>query len=307
MIESVAKELSHEQVREEIVAFLADYSIEITPHDADKLPSIAAALRPGTSVYVANLPGVPLSDIIALAGRVKELGFSPVPHIVARRVESRDQLARALAQLAELGVDQALVIGGDQAISDAPFDSSLEVLETGLFGDNGFKAVGVAGHPEGSKAIGEERVAKALKGKAAFAEKAGFEVRLVTQFGFEPAAFTRWEERTSAEGIRLPIHAGMPGPASLRQLVRFAMLCGIGTSAKMAMSRTGATANLLRTQAPDELITHLARYRAAHPSSRLKKAHFFCFGGVLKTANWANAVVSGEFELNADATGFDVP
>ncbi len=298
--------LSQDDLKSQIVSFLEGYSIEATPHDADKMPAIADALPPGTPLYVANLPGVPLDTVVKLAGQVQSLGFTAIPHIVARRVESRDQLERALAELAKLGVNEALVIGGDEALPNAPFDSSLEVLETGLFGQYGFKAVGVAGHPEGSKAIGEERVEKAIRGKAAFAEKVDYEIRLVTQFGFDPEAVTSWEASTTADGIRLPIHVGMPGPASLRQLVRFAMICGVGSSARMVMSRTGATANLLRTQAPDEFITALAKHKAENPASRLARAHFFCFGGVVKTANWVNAVVSGRFELNSKGTGFEV-
>jgi methylenetetrahydrofolate reductase (NADPH) len=104
----------------------------------------------------------------------------------------------------------------------------------------------------------------------------------------------------------MPIHVGMPGPASLRQLAKFAMLCGVGASARMLMTRTGAMANLLSTQAPDEMVTAIARHRAEHPSSRLKKIHFFAFGGVVKTARWANAVISGRFVLNNQATGFRV-
>jgi methylenetetrahydrofolate reductase (NADH) len=130
-------------------------------------------------------------------------------------------------------------------------------------------------------------------------------VRLVTQFGFDPKAVTDWEEATTRSGIDLPIHAGMAGPASLRQLARFAMMCGVGASARMLMTRTGATANLLRTQAPDELITHFARHRVAHPDSRIARAHFFAFGGIVKTARWVNTVLEGRFELNGQATGFD--
>jgi methylenetetrahydrofolate reductase (NADPH) len=230
----------------------------------------------------------------------------PVPHIIARKLESREQLDRALAQCQELGVNEALTIAGDISVPDNAFESSLEVLQTGLFGRYGFREVGVAGHPEGSSAIGEKRVAEALAGKVAFAKTAPFKVRLVTQFGFDPDAVTDWEKSTRAAGIELPIHVGMAGPASLKQLVKFAAMCGIGSSARMLATRTGAMANLLRTQAPDELITHLARHRAANPDSRVRRAHFFCFGGVLKTARWANAVLAGNFELNREATGFTV-
>ncbi len=66
-------------------------------------------------------------------------------------------------------------------------------------------------------------------------------------------------------------------------------------------------ANLLSTQAPDEMVTASRAYTGrAHPHSRFKKVHFFAFGGVVKTARWANAVISGRFVLNSQATGFRV-
>jgi methylenetetrahydrofolate reductase (NADPH) len=298
--------LSNDELHKEIVAFMRDYSIEATPHDADKLDAIREVLAPGTAVYVAHPPGVPIDDIVALAGRVQKLGLKAVPHIIARKLESKDQLEQALAGLQNLGVNHALAVAGDITAAKPAFDSSLEVLETGLFSKYGFREVGVAGHPEGSKAIGEARVEKALRGKAAFAAAADFKVYIATQFGFDPTAFIDWEAATTADGITMPIHVGMPGPASLRQLAKFAMLCGVGASARMLMSRTGAMANLLSTQAPDEMVTHIARHRASNPSSRLSKIHFFAFGGVIKTARWANAVVSGRFVLNSQATGFRV-
>ena len=303
---NAAVAMSRDAVQDAIVAFLRGYSIEATPHDVKQLGEFPAVLPPKISVYVAHPPGVSIDAVVEFAGQLKAQGFAPVPHIIARKLESREHLERALAALRDLGVDEALVIAGDIAVPNAAFDSSLEVLETGFFGRYGFREVGVAGHPEGSKAIGAPRVEQALAAKAAFAKNASFRIRIVTQFGFDPEAVTAWEQATQAAGIELPIHVGMAGPASLRQLAKFAMMCGIGSSARMLMMRTGTTANLLRTQAPDELITHFARHRATHPASRLVKAHFFAFGGVLKTARWVNAVLAGRFELNRQATGFDV-
>ena len=49
-----------------------------------------------------------------------------------------------------------------------------------------------------------------------------------------------------------------------------------------------------------------ARHKGANPQSRFKKVHFFAFGGVVKTARWANAVINGRFVLNNQATGFRV-
>jgi len=298
--------MAHDELKQHISAFLRDYSIEITPHDTGKLDAIRAELQPGTCVYVAHPPGVPIDDIVTLAGQVQKLGLTATPHVIARKLESRDQLERALARCQELGIHNALCVAGDITAEVPAYNSSLEVLQTGLFKKYGFREVGIAGHPEGSKAIGEERVEQALLGMTEFAKTAGFNVYFATQFGFEPEPFINWEAETNAKGIHLPIHVGMPGPASLRQLAKFAMLCGVGASMRMLTSRTSAMANLLSTQAPDEMVTALARYKGANPQSRFKKVHFFAFGGVVKTARWANAVISGRFVLNNQATGFRV-
>ena len=289
-----------------IAAFMGDYSIELTPHDADKFDEIAAELKAGASVYIAHPPNMGLDDVVDFAGVVQARGFEAVPHIIARKLESETQLDDGLARLAELGVHRALVVAGDIVVPDHAYDSSLEVLQTGLFAKHAFTHVGVSGHPEGSKAIGDERAWQALLDKAAFARDAGFKVYIATQFGFDPAAFTAWEARTSEAGVGLEIHVGMAGPASLRQLAKFAMLCGVGASARMLKNRTAATANLLKTQAPDEFVTHVARHRLENPGSRMVKPHFFAFGGVAKTARWANAVRAERFVLNRQATGFDV-
>lgn len=301
-----SSKLTSEDLKQAIVSYLETYSIEATPHDAPRLDEIAAELPPGTRVYVAHPPGTPIDDVVALAVELKRRGLTGVPHIIARKLSSRDQLARALETLSKAGIDEALCIAGDIAVEDNAFDSSLEVLQTGLFGEFGFSEVGVAGHPEGSAAIGETRVEQALAGKNEFAKTAPFRLRLVTQFGFDPDTFVEWEKSTAAAGIDLPIHFGMAGPASVKQLIKFAMMCGVGASARMLKTRTGAMANLLSAQAPDDQIVRFAAQKATDPGSRIVGAHFFAFGGVAKSARWVNAVRAGKFELNKKSTGFTV-
>jgi methylenetetrahydrofolate reductase (NADPH) len=255
---------------------------------------------------VAHPPGSPIEDIVSLSVRFKQAGMRPVPHIIARKLSSRDQLASSLEALRKAGIDEALCIAGDIVVDNHAYDSSIEVLRTGLFGEYEFSEVAVAGHPEGSKAIGEARVAQAFAEKIEFAKSAPFRMRFVTQFGFDPSVFTDWEDLTSAQGADLPIHVGMAGPASLRQLAKFAVMCGVGASGRMLLNRTGATANLLRTQGPDPMIVHIAKHRAANPASRLKTAHIFAFGGVAKSARWVNAARSGRIEFKDNGRGFDV-
>lgn len=286
--------------------FVSDYSIEATTHDEAKFDEIASELRAGARVYVAHVPGTSIDEVVSLALRFKDAGFTPVPHIIARKLSTPEQLEAALKRLSEGGVDQALCIAGDIAVENNAFDSSLEVLKTGLFGQYEFSEVGVAAHPEGSKDIGEVRVAEALAGKAEFAKTAPFRMRFVTQFGFDAQAFIDWEKETTAKGIDLPMHVGLSGPASIKQLIKFAAVCGVGASARMLKSRTAATANLLKSKAPDDLVIDFARHRAANPDCRIRSPHIFAFGGVAKSARWINAVREGRIRFNKNETGFEV-
>jgi methylenetetrahydrofolate reductase (NADPH) len=298
--------LTGDELLAQVQSFLANYSIEATTHDESKFDEISAELKPGTRVYVAHVPGTPIDDVVSLALRFKDAGFRPVPHIIARKLSSAEQLEGALKRLQAGGIDEALCIAGDIAVDDNAFDSSLEVLKTGLFGQYNFTEIGVAAHPEGSAAIGEKRVAEALAGKVEFANSAPFRMRFVTQFGFAAQAFIDWEVETTAKRIDLPIHVGLAGPASLKQLARFAVVCGVGASARMLKSRTAATANLLKSKAPDDMVVDFARHRAANPDSRILNPHIFAFGGVAKSARWANAVRDGRIRFNKKESGFEV-
>jgi hypothetical protein len=44
--------------------------------------------------------------------------------------------------------------------------------------------------------------------------------------------------------------------------------------------------------------------KQANRDSRIFAPHFFAFGGVLETARWLRAVISGSFELDAAEKGF---
>ena len=43
----------------------------------------------------------------------------------------------------------------------------------------------------------------------------------------------------------------------------------------------------------------LAAHKEQTPSSPLAGVHFFPFGGLKKTADWANKIVAGQFEVTS--------
>ena len=98
----------------------------------------------------------------------------------------------------------------------------------------------------------------------------------------------------------------MAGPVSLKKLLALSVRCGIGDSLKLLKKNASAVANLLTVSGPDAMITTVARHVALNPDCRYKSTHYFCFGGVEKTAKWLNAVIRGDFKLNDDLNGFSV-
>ena len=49
-----------------------------------------------------------------------------------------------------------------------------------------------------------------------------------------------------------------------------------------------------------EAVVALASHKERTPTSPLTGVHFFPFGGMKKTADWANKLAAGQFEVTAD-------
>ena len=131
-------------------------------------------------------------------------------------------------------------------------------------------------------------------------------MRLVTQFMFEAEPLFAWERMVRAQGNDLPIHIGVPGPATLKSLLSYARLCGVGNSMRVLTQQAGNLLKLASLSYPDALIAALARHRARDPHSRIERLHFYPFGGLARTARWLEAIRAGAFTLHDDGLGFTV-
>jgi methylenetetrahydrofolate reductase (NADPH) len=281
-----------------IVDFARNASTEVSTHDEDSMPVLAATLPAGTAVYVAHTPKAKLSEVVATAVKLQGLGFRASPHIVARRIESRQALETGLQRLAAAGVEQALLVAGDLEKPLGPYTSTLDIIDSGLLQNSSLKRLGVAGHPEGHKQVPDEVLLAALRHKQAFAARTGLELHITTQFTFDPEAVLAWDERLTREGITLPTHIGIAGPTPLPKLIKYAVACGVGASLNAVMKNMTALTKLARlATSPDEMLRGLVRGGAAQGSSRIVQPHFYAFGGVSATARWIRAVIDGNFEL----------
>lgn len=291
---------------DQIKTAAAGWSIEVTPNGAQKIDSFAACLAPGSTVNVTFLPGSDPMDTVAVAQRLYQDGMRPVPHIAARSIRDGDQLDGLLALMVrDAAVDEVLVIGGGVDRPVGTFDCSMQILESGLLQKYGIRRVGVAGHPEGSPDITDEDIAAALNAKNAIAQRDGLDMYIETQFCFEADLVLAWEKRIRAMGNRLPIHVGVPGPATIKTLFRFAQISGIGPSMRFISKQARNVTKLMTVQSPHLLLAGLARCMAADPNCLIAHFHFYPFGGFAKTAAYAYAVAHGQIRLLPKG-GFDV-
>jgi methylenetetrahydrofolate reductase (NADPH) len=99
-----------------IQRFVKDYSIETTVPQAERVQRFSDIVPPRTLLYIAHIPGTNFDDTVRLAGRLRKEGMEPVPHIVARRIESLSVADDFLARLSgEAGIVQVLIVAGDTA------------------------------------------------------------------------------------------------------------------------------------------------------------------------------------------------
>ncbi len=286
------KETAPVAISAPVESFLQGYSIEVMPRTAEKVADFKALLPAGTRVYIAHIEGTPIEDMVRTAARLHNDGFPVMPHFPARIIKSRAELADWIARYqGEADVKQALLLGGGVTTPAGEFDSSMQMIETGLFDKAGFTRLHVAGHPEGNRDIdmggGDAVLMDALRWKQAFSTRTAAKMAITTQFCFEAAPVIDWVNRLKANDIDLPIHIGIAGPAKLQTLIKFAVACGVGASMRVLQKRAMDVTKLLLPYEPTDVVTDLATHKAATSGFGIEQVHFFPLGGITANATWA--------------------
>ncbi len=274
---------------------LTGYSLEMTGKDVPGLMEAKDSIPAGTKINVTFLGNEDLEMRVSAAKAVRELGFVPVPHISARRLSSRAQLEEFLSRLQDVGAtDSVFVVGGDPTTPEGPYEDSYDVIRTGLLLDYGVKEVSIAGYPEGHPDISDEVLWRALDEKSLSLAQQGLQATILTQFAFDTDPVLAWVDQVRARGIDSTIRIGTPGPAGIKRLLGFARRFGIGANAMIVKKYGFSLTNLMGTAGPDKFVTDLSAMLAdktAEPSAGTTsgpvKLHFYTFGGLLATADWA--------------------
>jgi methylenetetrahydrofolate reductase (NADPH) len=296
--------LATDDLKSRIMSFMRGASTEITPAEEGRLAELKLLLPAGSDLYVAHTPNASFAHVVHTALAVRRAGFAATPHIAVRRVPDARVLRAALSQLRAGGIEQILLIAGDAPQPLGEFSSTLDVLDAGILEEAGLARIGIAGHPEGHGTVTKEMLWKALEAKQAFADRAGQNLHIVTQFGLDGGAFAAWQEELARRRILLPVRIGIAGPAPIAKLLHFATQCGIGASMRTAMRNLGTA-----LRAPDLAVTpdqHLLGLLRKEVSAQIVAPHFFAFGGAPETARWMRRVAAGAFELDMKGARFRI-
>ena len=271
--------------------FLSGYSIEVTPRSASKIECFADVLPENTRVYIAQINIDDIPEMIVTAKRLKDEGFEVMPHFPARMIKNNTVLNDLISMYQnEAGVDEALLLAGGLPSPAGDYNSSIQLIESGLFDKAGFKRLHVAGHPEGNKDIdpdgSNKNVSEALSWKQEFSNRTDASMAITTQFCFDANVVKKWADTIKDSGIDLPIHIGIAGPAKLQTLLKFSIECGVGASMKVLTKRARDITKLLLPYKPTQILSDLANYRAQDSSFNIEQVHFFPLGGVKRAAEF---------------------
>jgi methylenetetrahydrofolate reductase (NADPH) len=282
--------MSLNQKQINIKNLLNNFSIETTPNVYDKYGNFSEFVPLKNSIYVTFLPDEKSQRVIETSKKLKNEGYDVIPHLPARTIKNTTDLEKYIGDLSEkAGCNKILVIGGG-GNQKGNISSSMDVLKTELLSKYNFTEVGLAGHPEGNPDISEKDIENAIIEKNSFSRNSDLKLYLATQFFFEAQSLIKWEKKLDLLNNNLEIHAGIPGPATLKTLVGYARSCGITNSIRFLSKQAMNITKLATTRTPDKLISDLADYKALNSSTKLTKLHFYAFGGIKKTSDWLKSV-----------------
>ena len=279
--------------KDNIISLIQGFTIELNPKVRFKLNSIP--LDPKNHIYITYLPDASENDILETVEFVSNQKLIPIVHLPARTMKDLDHVNDFLKEVRKRTDSSKILVIGGGGDQKGTVTSSLDILDSGLLAEFGFRHIGIAGHPEGSPDISQDTINEFLNKKFELSKTSNLDLELVTQFFFNAQPFIEWCEKLKKENINLPVRVGFPGPASFKTLLNFGLMSGVGNSLNFLKKNSTKVSDLLTKTSNDEMLLELSNY--ASNLSPLISFHCFPFGGFEKTCLWLNEVQSGSFTL----------
>lgn len=262
-----------------LVRLLENARYEVLPTASTEDKVLEHVPRDRTLTVTAS-PSKGLEATLDLAERLAGHGYPTVPHLAARMVSGRSELAEIAERLRGKGITSVFVPGGDaEAVGDYP--DALALLEDLRDLGSPFAHVGITGYPESHPTIHDDLTVQSMWDKRRYA------THIVSNLTFDPAVVRDWVRRLRARGVAMPLLLGIPGPVERAKLLGMATRIGVGESTKFLAKNKGLFARLA---APGGFTgeTFLERCAPAlgEDGALVEGLHVFTFNQIGETEAW---------------------
>ena len=233
------------------------------------------------TVTVTASPTKGIEATLALTERLARAGYTAVPHLAARMVSGRSELAEICERMRAAGVTTVFVPGGDADPPAGDYHAALDLLTDLKELGSPFAEVGITGYPESHPTINDDLTVQAMWDKRQYA------THVVSNLNFDPDSIRVWVDRMRARGITLPVPIGIPGPIDRAKLLSMATKIGVGDSTrflvkhKRTMTRLAAPGGFTGERFLEQCAPVLAR-----PGSLVTGLHVYTFNQVAETEAW---------------------
>ncbi|WP_322938007.1 methylenetetrahydrofolate reductase [Nocardioides bizhenqiangii] len=268
------------RTRSDVVRRLLDNArFEVLP-TARVEEAVVTHLAPGRTVTVTASPSQGLEATLALTERLAALGYDVVPHLAARMIAGRSELAEISDRLLGSGVTTVFVPGGD-ADPVGPYAGALDLLDDLASIGNPFAEVGITGYPESHPTIHDDVTVQTMWDKRRHA------TQIVSNLTFDPRVLGSWVRRVRARGVTTPILVGLPGPVDRTKLLTMATKIGVGESTKFLAKNRGVFGRIAVPGGydPMRLLTRAAGV-LGDDRMHVRGLHLFTFNQVAETEAW---------------------
>ena len=159
-----------------------------------------------------------MTATVDLAIELQARGYQAVPHLSARMIEHRHELASIIKRLDDGGVGQVFITGGDGR-PQGDYTDALSLLEDMAIAGHPFLEVGITGYPEGHPFIP----------RTVFANRCSTSRRRHIYRDpdvLRPRSHREWIKAIRADGVKLPVKVGVPGVVDPARLLSIAARIG---------------------------------------------------------------------------------
>ena len=263
-----------------------DARYEVLPTEKAEA-TIAEQVPVGHTITITSSPRKGLPATLDLAERLAGQGYYVVPHLAARMVSGRAELAEIVDRLVGSGIDNDFVPAGDADPPAGDYQGAVDMLEDLTAMDRPFTHVGVTGYPQAHPTLHDDVTVQAMWDKRRHA------TYIVSNLCFDAGVTRRRVARLRTRGVTLPLFIGLPGPVERTKLLTMAAKIGVGESTRFLSKHRSSFARIAAPGGynPDRFLDRISG-TVADPASLVQGLHVFTFNQIAETEAWRRRLLA---------------